>query len=118
MAAPQKAPGDLDERIGEHFFPGESAKDGESEGDGGIQMRAGGFSGDVDSHGDGESPGEGDVGVAAFIEQHVHRDDAVAEQDQDHRAEKFGEKLCGEPVVHRYRILKHHQRLMNADKRG
>src|SRR5580658_6287599 len=68
-------------------------------------MRAGGFAGDINSHGDPESPGDGDVGVAAFVEQHLHRYDAVAEQDQDHGAEEFGKKLSGEPVVHRYRIL-------------
>src|ERR1700678_3271942 len=67
-------------------------------------MRAGGFSGDINAHGEGQPPGDGDIGVAAFVEQHLHGDDPVAEQNQDHGAEKFGQKLSREPVVHRYSI--------------
>src|ERR1035438_2743910 len=98
-----KGSGDLDDRVGQNLFPREAAVDGEGERDSRVEMRTGGFSGDIDSHGDGQSPGQRDIGVAAFIKEDIHGDDAVAEQDEDHGAEEFGYKLCGEPVVHRYR---------------
>jgi hypothetical protein len=66
-------------------------------------MRAGNFSGDINSHGDGQAPAQGDVGVAAVNglarvlcgEQHDHRDHADAEQHQHERAEKLRQQFSG-----------------------
>ena len=97
----EECSGSLRDGIRHDFAPGKITKDREGEGDGGIEMAAGNFSRDVDSHRDGESPSQSDVGVAAMNgcrgiicgKQHDHGDDARAEENQDEGSEELGDQF-------------------------
>ena len=70
--------------------------DGEADGDGRVQVRAADRASDDDAHEHGECPCRGDddpAGVVGLgLREQDAGDDAVAEQDQEHRADRLGDE--------------------------
>ena len=77
--------------------PGEGAREGEAQGDDGVEVRAGHRSGDEHADHHGEAPAEGDDHPAGAFRLGMVEGgggaDAVAEQHEHERAEEFEEVL-------------------------
>ena len=76
--------------------PRKTADGGERDRDGGIEVRATDAPDGVDADGDGDAPAGGDHDPAAVLSlralEHDVGDDAVAEQDENHGAERLGQQ--------------------------
>src|SRR5579884_2684472 len=97
-------PSGLGKAVGHNFAPGEIPEDGERQSDSGVQMGSRNPACHINAHSDSQSPAQSDIGVPAVdnlagdagAEQRDHGDDAGAEKDQDHRAEKLGNQFASQ----------------------
>ena len=83
----------LGDDVAEDLAPGELAGDGEAQGDGRIEVRAGDGAGDEHAHHHGEAPREGDHDPSAAFRlglvEGAGGADAVTEEHQDEGADEF-----------------------------
>ena len=83
----------LGDDVAEDLAPGELAGDGEAQGDGRIEVRAGDGAGDEHAHHHGEAPREGDHDPSAAFRlglvEGAGGADTVTEQHQDEGADEF-----------------------------
>ena len=87
----------LGDAIAENGSPGELAGDGQAQGDGRVEVRAGNGTGDEYAHHHGETPREGDHDPSAAFRlglvQGTGGAHAVAEEHQDEGADEFEDVL-------------------------
>ena len=74
--------------------PGEPAGDGEADGDGGVDVRAGDVANGVDHGHDGHPPHQGDAWERGHAVVVVHRHNPAAGEDQEERCQEFRNELA------------------------
>ncbi len=86
----------LRREVGRHFGPGEAAGGGQGDRHGGIEVRATQSPDRVYRHRHRHAPADGDDDPAAVLAlgpvQHHVGDDTIAQNDQEHRPQKFGQE--------------------------
>jgi hypothetical protein len=81
---------ELGQAVRGHLAPREALEHRERDGDRRIQVRAADPAGDVDAEHDAQAPGPRDAVVVADLAARHLRDDAHAEQDEDHGPGELG----------------------------